>query len=147
VPEGSRGTAKQAWRHRLLDLALRRSVLFPVGAGLAVAGATYIGMQSIDLTPRGTPAVSDAAFDEKYCARAAAPVPGLIVAQPNPQRVDVDATVWSMLPVDRRRAFVVGIGCVSYGHPMTAGEHFMVLGIPSHAVLADADGATIRILE
>jgi hypothetical protein len=117
------------------------------GATLVVIATTYLAIGSVDLIPRGGDAASDAAFRVKYCARDANQTPGLIVAQPNPQRVDVDATIWSSLSVDQRRTFVSAIGCVDYGHPMAARETLQVVAMPSQAVLARADGAAVTLLE
>jgi hypothetical protein len=133
-------------RRQLTDVLPRPSVLFAIGAVCAVVGVTYVAMQSLDLTPRGVPMMSDSAFHEKYCQRAADEVPRLIVAQPGTGRIDVDATIWSMMSDDQRRAFVSAIGCVSYGHPMAEGDRLLVVGAPSGAMLADADGATIKLM-
>jgi hypothetical protein len=146
-PRNPANTRSARLRRWIMDALLRREVLFAIGAVLSVAGATYLATQSLNLTPRGMPMMSDSEFHEKYCEKTADEMPGLIVARPSIGTVNVDATMWSMLSPDQRRAFVSATGCVAYGHPMTAGDRLIVVSAPAQAIVADANGATIRLLD
>jgi hypothetical protein len=146
-PKSSVNNRSVRLRRWITDGLLRRGVLFAIGAVLSVVGVTYLATQSLNLTPRGMPMMSNSEFHEEYCEKTADEMPGLIVARPSIGTVDVDATMWSILSPDQRRTFVSATGCVAYGHPMTAGDRLIVVSAPAQAIVADANGATIRLLD